>query len=139
MLSSNVRRRVAALARNPDVPVTAWLIARGISNGNVTRILSGTTSVGLDLLAQLARALRLAPYQLLVPELDPENPVRLPATHDELRLYRVLAMALANEEAIRGESREVPPMDPAGKPAGGAVDRPMPGTRPSGRPARRIR
>lgn len=49
-----------------------------IANGNVTRLLGGETSVGLDLLDRLAKFFNIQPWALLVPNLNPSdlpNPV----------------------------------------------------------------
>lgn len=51
----------------------------GISNGNAQRILGGETNLGLGLLADLAQALHVEPWQLCVPGLDPD---RLPRLHE---------------------------------------------------------
>lgn len=45
-----------------------------ISVSHVRTIMKGRTSVTLEQLDALARALELQPYQLLFPRLDPENP-----------------------------------------------------------------
>lgn len=41
--------------------------------GTAQRILSGETSVGIEILEQLATAFRVTPWQLLVPGLDARN------------------------------------------------------------------
>jgi hypothetical protein len=49
-----------------------------IANGNVTRLLAGETSVGIDLLDRLARFFHVQPWVLLVPNINPTdlpNPV----------------------------------------------------------------
>ena len=43
----------------------------GLKNGTAQRVLAGETSIGLELLAVLAEKLRVEPWQLLVPGLDP--------------------------------------------------------------------
>ena len=55
---------------------TAELVRLGLSNGDATRVLKAETSLGLDKIVQIANGLRVQPWQLLVPGLDPE---RLPA------------------------------------------------------------
>lgn len=55
---------------------TSALLALGIANGDATRALKGETSIGLDKLAELAEKLKVQPWQLCVPDLDPN---RLPS------------------------------------------------------------
>jgi hypothetical protein len=60
---------------------TAKLIRLGISNGDATRALKGETNLGLGKIAELASALKVKPWQLLVPDLDPQRlPSLEPAT-----------------------------------------------------------
>lgn len=47
------------------------LVSLGLSQGTAARLLRGETDVGLGLLADLAHALDLQPWHLLVPDLDP--------------------------------------------------------------------
>lgn len=46
------------------------LIALGLSHGTAQRILEGQTSIGLDVLVQVARGLGVSPWMLLVPQLN---------------------------------------------------------------------
>lgn len=73
VISGNVR---SLLGLNEGESGVSRLIEKGISNGNAQRVLAGETSIGADLLTQLARALRVEPWQLCVPNLDPD---RLPS------------------------------------------------------------
>lgn len=50
------------------------LMARGYSNGTAQRILSGETSLGIDLIEQLAATFGVQPWQLLIEGLDPRSP-----------------------------------------------------------------
>lgn len=66
--------------------------------GNVQRCLDRSTSVGIDVVAQIAAAFDLMPWQLLFPELDPKNPPVLCITASEKQLYskfRIAAEELA--------------------------------------------
>lgn len=58
ILRQNVR---ALLGLQDGESGVSKLIKLGLSNGNAQRILGGETSVGLDVLAQLADALHLQP------------------------------------------------------------------------------
>ncbi len=69
-LRDNVR---ALLGLQPGESGVSRLIDLGIPNGNAQRVLGGTTSIGLDSLADLATALSVQPWQLCVPGLDPER------------------------------------------------------------------
>ena len=74
VVAENVRTLLGL--RPDDRGATAALIKLKISNGDATRTLKGQTSIGLDKLAELAKALKVEPWQLLVPGLDP---TRMPA------------------------------------------------------------
>jgi len=50
------------------------LIAAGIAPGNVTRILKGNTSVGLDVLDAIAKVFKVSPCHLLTANFDVEDP-----------------------------------------------------------------
>jgi transcriptional regulator with XRE-family HTH domain len=53
------------------------LLSKGIPNGTAQRVLAGETSIGVDALEQIAKALNVKPWQLLVEGLDPKAPPRL--------------------------------------------------------------
>ena len=61
----------------------------GVSLSTVQRILSAQTGASLDNVEAVAAAFQLSAYQLLIPNLHPDNPqVVHGATKDEERLYR---------------------------------------------------
>ena len=65
---------------------------------HVKRILNSDSSVSLEQIDKLAHELELAPYQLLIPDLDPKNPqVVRGATLDEQSLYRKIARETVKE------------------------------------------
>ena len=70
-----VARNVLALLRlEPgESGATAALIKLGIANGDATRVLQGETSLGLDKIGQIAAALKVQPWQLCSPGLDPDR------------------------------------------------------------------
>lgn len=72
IIADNVR---ALLRLEPGEKGLARLIKMGIQNGNAQRILSGEVSIGADMVELLAHKLRVEPWQLCVPNLDP---ARLP-------------------------------------------------------------
>jgi hypothetical protein len=64
-VKSIVRENVRALLGLQDEESgVSKLIAKGITNGNAQRVLGGQTSIGLNLLCDLAKALRVEPWQL---------------------------------------------------------------------------
>lgn len=63
VLRDNLR---ALLGLAPGKSGVSALIKLGLSNGNAQRALGGETSVGLDVIAQIAEAFSIEPWQLLV-------------------------------------------------------------------------
>lgn len=82
-LSATVAANVMALLRHryPDMRAhekgITRLIELGVSHGTSARVLKGTTQVGLAVIEEVAAALKVQPWQLLVPKLDAAN---LPGT-----------------------------------------------------------
>lgn len=77
----------------------------GLSLSTIQRFLAGDTGPSLDNLEAVADALDLSLYQLLIPELNAENP-------------QVVAGAVKGEERAykrwkRGESGKYPALDPS--------------------------
>lgn len=69
-----VRDNVRALLRlSPTESGVSKLIDLGIPNGSAQRVLKGETSVGLDVMSELARVLKVSPWQLCVPGIDPDR------------------------------------------------------------------
>lgn len=69
-----------------------------VTKSTVQRIMAGEASATLEQLDRLAKALDLLPYQLLIPDLDPNNPqVVAGATMEEQELYRKIARQAALE------------------------------------------
>ena len=64
-----------------------------IANGNVTRLLGGETSVGLDLLDRLAKFFHVQPWALLVPNLNPAD-LPNPVSHSEAEAAAIAVEAL---------------------------------------------
>lgn len=77
VVRDNVRR---LLGLAPGASGVSELMRKsGLKNGSAQRVLAGETSIGLDLLAELARSFGLQPWQLLIEGLDPD---RLPQVHE---------------------------------------------------------
>lgn len=75
ILRENVEALLERRAREDPTRKTkvSGLIALGFQNGTAQRILGGETSIGVNVVAQLAEALEVPPWMLLVPRLDVEN------------------------------------------------------------------
>lgn len=74
----------------------------GMSPGNASRIKAAQTSVGIDLLAQIASAFDLDPWMLLVPGLDAAHkPVLQPVSDEERRLWDRLRTDMAQLIAMQ--------------------------------------
>lgn len=76
ILKENVERLAPT---HPDGRINKNRLAgdTDIKLGGAQRVLSGTTNVGIDLVQKVAQRYRLAPWQLLVPGLDPAHPPEL--------------------------------------------------------------
>lgn len=71
-----------------------------LSNGKVGRIAAGSHTTDIDALYSLAKAFSLEPWQLLVPDLNPE---RLPALTTTPLLEQIKALVGQKAEADTGE------------------------------------
>jgi hypothetical protein len=69
-IRDNVRR---LLNLQDDAAGVKRLIDLGFPNGTAQRILGGTTSIGVDQLDLLADRLKVEPWQLCLPGLDPDR------------------------------------------------------------------
>lgn len=80
VVAENVRARMEVVLRgNPNKPKALSLRTGrpgegGQSLSTIQRILAGTHGAGLDVLEAVADALDLSLYQLLIPQLNAENP-----------------------------------------------------------------
>lgn len=104
VIARNVKARAAIQFKgSPNVPV-AIVNASGrdgdrLTKSHVQRIMAGDTSATLEQLEGLARALDLAPYQLLLEDLDAGNPqVSKGATIGEEQVYEISRKAA--QEAV---------------------------------------
>lgn len=105
VLRDNLRRLLKLL---PGESGVAQLMAKtGFKNGTAQRLLAAETSIGLDVLSQLARGFDLQPWQLLVQGLDPEN---LPALHQPSTRWpfrRIDHEAVASLTGTQAQSVEI--------------------------------
>lgn len=77
-IRANIRRLLHLTDGESGV---AQVMKLGFSNGTAQSLLAGETSIGVDVLAKVAAALRVEPWQLCVPGLDPERMPSLEPQH----------------------------------------------------------
>lgn len=104
VIAANVKRRAERLFKgHPNLPVairngTAEAESERMAKSHVQKVLAAKVSITLEQMEGLAKALDLVPYQLLIPDLDPENPqVVKGATADEQKLYKRIAVEAVKE------------------------------------------
>lgn len=68
--------------------------ASGVGGGSLEGAIKGTRNTGIDTLEMLARAFGLHGWQLLVPNLDPDNLPLLRSADNERAFYRDLEQAI---------------------------------------------
>ena len=96
-LSLLVAANVRALIAYHQQSINAFCRSRGLVQTTVNRLVSGKMNPTATVIADIANAVGLQPWQLLVPDLDPRNPpVLRTISPAEADLYRKLAEALQN-------------------------------------------
>lgn len=85
VLADNLRRIIG-----PDSNPTRWATEHRIQKKPVQRMLTGNHSTTVDTIEMVAKAADLTPWQLLVPNLDPQNPPVFMMTKAEHGLYAKL-------------------------------------------------
>lgn len=77
------------------------LVAAGVKNGTVTRVLKGETAVGLDVLDALAAVFKVKASELLVDNYNPTDPpVFLPrSVADQAQAGQIFAQVMAKVKA----------------------------------------
>lgn len=98
VIAANVEKRAKKLfpgSKNLPMAIrnaSAEAISERMTKSHVQHILEGVSGISLEQLDMLAKALDLLPYQLLIQDLDPENPqIAKGATVDERELYKRIA------------------------------------------------
>jgi hypothetical protein len=89
---------------------TQKIADKGISsNGTLGRVSKGETSVGIDVVELIADTFKLKPWQLLVPDMDPENPPALGGIHQakEASFGKISRSIAALVEQIPDSDEEV--------------------------------
>jgi len=116
VLSELFRRNLDALMRADRELNTQAALAKAsrIGQRSVSRILRGEQSPTLDMVGKLAHAFGLEPWQMLVPDLEPDNPPitkQIDKSQQELLArFRLAAQELARYEIDRTKKK---PGDPA--------------------------
>lgn len=111
------------MEKHPNLDSNPKLSERsGIGIATISRVINGQTAATLDTLGMLAKAFGLAPWQLLVPNLDATNPQILQSiSPTEAGLYKRLRETIAREAEVlvRGHDSGfggLPPFHPAAPP-----------------------
>lgn len=123
VIAINVANRAALQFKgHPNIPVAIKDASGGVfSKSTVQRIMDAKVGTSLEQLDGLARALDLAPYQLLMENLDARNPqVVKGAMVDDQALYRRIAREAVSEAralyetspGVRRSSRAPKPKNP---------------------------
>lgn len=97
-LADNLARIIQSAKENPS----SWSASRNIDKKRVQRALSGQYSTTLDVVADLAHAAGIEPWQLLSPGLDPQKPPVFTMNQDQLEAYLRMRAAFANLPTIQG-------------------------------------
>jgi hypothetical protein len=76
--------------------VRAWAMSKGVDVRLIDRLTKGQHAVTLDTLDTLATDLGLKPWQLLLPDLDPQAPADAPMSQDDRDMLRKLRRLLGD-------------------------------------------
>lgn len=89
----------ALMAAHPELNSNPKLAAKTrLGTGTISRLRNGMVDANLDTLERMATAFGVAPWQLLVPGIDPTNPPTLqPVSERERRFYERLRDVLKEE------------------------------------------
>jgi transcriptional regulator with XRE-family HTH domain len=99
VVAENVRR----LKTHLGISQEAIAKEAKVSQSSVGRVLNGSTAADLDTLAGIARALRVSAWQLLVPDIQPDNlPVLRAVSPQEEALYEKMRTMAPSSPRFRG-------------------------------------
>ena len=74
ILAANLRRRIDADSREGEkLSVRAWALSKGLDVRMIDRLLKGQHAITLDKLDEIAGALGLSAWHLLIEDLDPSS------------------------------------------------------------------
>lgn len=86
ILAGNIR----AMIEKERLTVRGWAMRHELSQKKIDRIVKEENAISLDTLDEVATALGLMPWQLLVADMDLSHPPKLAVTETELKLYERL-------------------------------------------------
>lgn len=86
-----VAENLRAMIDKDDLSVRGFAARHGLQQKAIDRMVKGEHAASVDTLDELARALGLMTWQLLVPGLDTSNPPHIAITESEVRLYKRLS------------------------------------------------
>jgi transcriptional regulator with XRE-family HTH domain len=102
----NLRSLIAASRQRT---VNAWAVRNEMVQSTVNRIVNGTMDPTVSMLEAIAKKFGLAAWQLLVPDLDPEDPpVLRSASAQEKALFDKLKESMAELERLREAGHTTP-------------------------------
>lgn len=113
VVGANLRRLMDyAGAKNPDSLLAKQkTLAKkaGVTQSTVGRVLRKEVAVATDTLQSLAACFKLQAYQLLIPNLEPDNPVTVPITMAERELNRAFRETMQRlRERDKANGQEAP-------------------------------
>ena len=98
ILAANLRRMIEADTPKGSRPsVRAWALSRGLDVRMIDRLAKGQHAVTLDKLDEIAQALGLKAWHLLVEDLKPGEAPERPISEEDLALMRRLRRLLGPE------------------------------------------
>jgi len=92
ILAENIR----ALIEKESLSVRGWALKHGLQQKAVDRIVKEENAASIDTLDEIADALGLMPWQLLIADLDLTNAPRLAVSEAEIKLVARLKSLMDN-------------------------------------------
>jgi transcriptional regulator with XRE-family HTH domain len=117
ILSGNLRTLLAYNKERGERPYDGKTLAAksGIDGGTISRIINEHQAPAIDTLGDIAKAFKLRPWQLLVPDINPRNPPVVPESETERELYTRLQQVADEFLSRRGDDEgRTSPADDAG-------------------------
>lgn len=90
ILAENIKAMIA----NELLTVRGWAMRHKLEQKKIDRIVKEENAVSLDTLDEIANALGLMSWQLLVSGLDLSHPPKIAVTETELKLYERLKVMI---------------------------------------------
>lgn len=93
ILAGNIR----ALIEREALSIRGWALKHGLQQKAIDRIVKEENAASIDTLDEIADALGLMPWQLLIADLDLSNAPRLAVSEAEIQLVSRLKAMLTNK------------------------------------------